>query len=278
MKIKLVKKYIKKVFLLFLILNLFHTLGCTKKAEQKYKLASKLKSEKLYRQATAEYELLVKLYPNEKISLQAAEDAAHITEFEIKDYKRTIQFLEFLVMKSDQTEKRILAQEKLARIYFDQIQDYKNAITQFNKLIPHLESKSDQLRVRLMTARALYYLGEFDQSLTEVDSLLRIGAEDDQKYEALLLKSNIYMAKKTFSKSIEIYNELIKLDEKRSRLENIHLALALCYEEMTDYKKAIEVIEEAKKLDPQNEYFELRIKRLTERLANKPGAKGIYRK
>lgn len=278
MKIKLVKKYIKKVFLLFLILNLFHTFGCAKKAEQKYKLASKLKSEKLYRQATAEYELLVKLYPNEKISLQAAEDAAHITEFEIKDYKRTIQFLEFLVMKSDQTEKRILAQEKLARIYFDQIQDYKNAITQFNKLIPHLESKSDQLRVRLMTARALYYLGEFDQSLTEVDSLLRIGAEDEQKYEALLLKSNIYMAKKTFSKSIEIYNELLKLDEKRSRLENIHLALALCYEEMTDYKKAIEVIEEAKKSDPQNEYFELRIKRLSERLANKPGAKGIYRK
>lgn len=243
-----------------------------------FKKANQLKSDKLFRQATSEYEHIVKLYPNEKISLQAAEEGAQISEFEIKDYKRTITFLDFLVMKSDKMEKRIQAQEKMARIFFDQIQDYKKAITEFNKLIPHLESKSDQLRVRLMMARSLYYLGEFEQSSTEVESLLKIGAEDDQKFEALLLKSNILMAKKQFTKAIEIYKELFVLNSERAKVENLHLALALCYEELTEYKKAIEVIESLQKIDPQNEYYQLRIKRLTERMENKPGAKGIYRK
>lgn len=275
MKIKLVKTYTKTIYL-FLMVFLFS--ACTPKAEKHFKKANGLKNEKLYRQATSEYEQIVKLYPNEKISLQAAEEAAHITEFEIKDYKRTIQFLEFLVMKSDKMEKRIQAQEKMARIYFDQVQDYRKAITEFNKLIPHLESKSDQLRVRLMTAQALYYLGEFAQSSTEVDNLLQIGAEEDQKFEALLLKANILVAKKQFVKAIDIYKELFKLDEKRAGIENLHLALALCYEELADYKKAIDVIAEVQKLDPQNEYYQLRINRLSDRMANKPGAKGIYRK
>lgn len=275
MKIKLVKTYTKIIYFL-LIVFLFS--ACTPKAEKHFKKANGLKNDKLYRQATSEYEQIVKLYPNEKVSLQAAEEAAHIAEFEIKDYKRTIQFLEFLVMKSDKMEKRIQAQEKMARIYFDQIQDYRKAITEFNKLIPHLESKSDQLRVRLMTAQALYYLGEFAQSSTEVENLLQIGAEEDQKFEALLLKANILVAKKQFVKAIDIYKELFNLDEKRAGVENLHLALALCYEELADYKRAIDVIAEVQKLDPQNEYYQLRIKRLSDRMANKPGAKGIYRK
>lgn len=65
---------------------------------------------------------------------------------------------------------------------------------------------------------------------------------------------------------------------ERSAKENIGLTLSVCYEELKDFKSAIDLLEKIKSQHPMPEYIDIRIKRLQDRLKNQPGARGRYRK
>jgi len=57
------------------------------------------------------------------------------------------------------------------------------------------------------------------------------------------LKGNIHVAKKEFSKAIDIFKTLISQNPQFAIEENIGLTLAVCYEENNNFKEAIKVLE-----------------------------------
>lgn len=224
------------------------------------------------------FENTIKLSPNSIWAVNASREAARVSLYEIKNYKKAIFFNRQLVLYSNDPEERIKAQKEIAYINVDNLQNYQQSIVEFNKLLQMTEKDSDIATYKLSIARAFYYLNNFNQAQSEINEASRLKIPDEIMFDLLILNGNILVAQKTFPKAIIIYNDILKRFPLLSQKENVKLTLAVCYEENLQFKESIEILEKLKDIYNPPEYIELRIKKLKERLKNLPGAKGLYRK
>jgi tetratricopeptide (TPR) repeat protein len=141
-----------------------------------------------------------------------------------------------------------------------------------------LSNSSEKTDYKIKLARAYYYQNNFIQAENEVDEFLSKNISKDLQFDMYLLKGNINLAQKNLSKAADIFKKMISDFPERSAKENIGLTLSVCYEEMKDYKSAIETLEKIRNLHLMPEYIDIRINRLNDRLKNQPGARGRYRK
>ncbi len=261
-----------KPLLIVLVLALS---ACSSQEEADFKLAQKEISQEHYRIALGYLDRVIKRNSSSKYPLEAAREAARLSYFEIKDFNKAIQYHHFIVLHSTDVKERIESQRQIASIYFNNLQNYQQAIIEFSKLqqMPHTDLEASQYKMSI--ARAQYYMNNFFQSESEIDSLLKLKSDDNTKFSALMLKGNIQVAKKDFLNAAETFKSLIKEYPDKSTEENVALVLAVCYEENLDFKNAIAVLEAHKDKYNPPEYIELRIKRLQERQKNAPGAKGF---
>jgi lipopolysaccharide biosynthesis regulator YciM len=221
------------------------------------------------------YDRVIKRAPDSEYALKAARDGARISTLEVKEYKRAADYYQFLVLHSKDPKERTASQKTLASIYFDQLQNYDRAIIEFNKLINDSEPDSEVAQFKLDIARANYYQNNFFQAQSEIDEVLKLHVGDNEKFAALVLKSNIQIAQKEFPKAIEILKKVVANYPQKALQENVPQTLAVCYEESGNFAEAIKSLELARDKHPNPEYIDLRIKRLQARQKNQPGAKGL---
>lgn len=259
----------------FLIVLALFISACSSQEEVDFYQAKKEIAQEHYRIGLNYLDRVIKRNTKNKYPLEAAREAARISFFEIKDFKKAIHYFHFIVLNSKDEKERLQAQKQIAEIYFNNLQDYKQAIIEFSKLqqMPHTDLEASQYKMNI--ARAQYYLNNFFQAESEIDSLLKLKNDDNIRFSASMLKGNILVAKKQFVEAAEIFKGLIEKYPEKSTEENVAMILAVCYEENFDFKSAISVLEAHQKNYSPPEYIELRIKRLKERMKNAPGAKGF---
>lgn len=262
----------KKPLLIFLVLALT---ACSSQEEADYKEAQKSMSQEHYRIALGYLDKVIKRNSSSNYPLMAAREASRLAFFEIKDFSKAINYHHFIVLHSPDVRERIESQKQIASIYFNNLQNYQQAILEFSKLqqMPHTDLEAAQYKMSI--ARAQYYLNNFFQSESEIDSLLKLKSDDNTRFSALMLKGNIQVAKKDFKNAAETFKSLIKDYPEKSIQENVALVLAVCHEENLDFKSAIATLEEHRHKYNPPEYIDLRIRRLQERIKNAPGAKGF---
>lgn len=251
--------------------------ACSSQESADFKQAQKSMAQEHYRIALGYFDRVIKRNASTKLPLEAAREAARISFFEIKDFNKAIQYHHFIVLNSPDEKERVESQKQIASIYFNNLQNYQQSIVEYSKLqqMPHTDLEAAQYKMNI--ARAQYYLNNFFQSESEIDSLLKLKPDDNIRFSALMLKGNILIARKDFEKAADIFKDLIVRYPEKSQAENVALILAVCYEESADFQNAIGVLQEQRATYKPPEYIELRIKRLQERMKNAPGAKG-YRK
>lgn len=249
--------------------------ACSSQEEGDYKQAQKNISQGHFKVALSFLDRVVKRDAPTEYPLEAAREAARISFFELKDYPKAIEYQHFIVLHSPIEKERVEAQQQIASIFFNNLQNYHAAIREYSKLqqMPHTDAEDAQYKINV--ARAHYYLNNFFQAESEIDNLLRLKADDNIRFSALMLKGNILVGKKEFTKAIDIFKMLIQSYPQKSIQENVGLTLAVCYEENNNFKEAIKVLEDYRGKYNPPEYIELRIKRLQERLRNAPGARGL---
>lgn len=266
----------KVFFALFLSVVLFA--GCKKPEQAELeKGQSEIKKENFHIALTHFDKVLLRA-PASDQALEAAREAAKATFFNIKDFERAIRYYKFLVLRSSDAEERLLSQKQLIAIYFDHLTNYPQAIIEINKIITMLENPNEKTEYKIKLARAYYYQNNFLQAENEIDEFLKKEPPGELKFDLLLLKANVNLAKKEVLKAVEILKMLLKDFPERANKENIGTTLSVCYEELKDFKSALAVLEQVKAIHAVPEYVDIRIKRLQERLKNQPGAKGKFRK
>lgn len=258
-----------------LLALLFALSACSSQEEADYKQAQKAMAQGHYRIALNSLDRVIKRNSSSKLPLEAARDAARISYFEIKDFQKAVQYHHFIVLHSKDEKERLESQRQIAAIYFNNLQNYPRAIIEYSKLqqMPHTDLEAAQYKMNV--ARAQYYQNNFFQAESEIDSLLKLKGDETTRFSALMLKGNILVARKDFTKAADIFKELIQDFPEKSIQENVALILAVCYEENFDFKSALAVLEAHRGKYNPPEYIELRIKRLQERMKNAPGAKGF---
>ncbi|MBC7371845.1 MAG: tetratricopeptide repeat protein [Bdellovibrionaceae bacterium] len=260
----------------FILLGLLWGLGACSPPEIKdYEQAKSEAGMGHYRSALSSYDRVLKRAPESDSALKSAREASRIAILEVKEYRRAADYLQFLVLHSKDSKERTASQKQLASLYFDQLQNYDRAIIEFNKLLNDTESDTEKAQFKLDIARANYYQNNFFQAQSEIDEVLKLHVGENEKFAALVLKSNIYIARKEYPKAIETLKKVMETYPAKATQENVPQTMAVCYEESGNFLEAIKSLELARDKHSQPEYIDLRIKRLRERAKNQPGAKGL---
>jgi tetratricopeptide (TPR) repeat protein len=262
--------------LVLIVLVICSTLSaCSSQEKADYKEAQKAIDQGHFHVALNSLDRVIKRNSGSDMTLEAAREAARISYYEIKDYTKAVNYYKFLVLHSPDPQERMQSQKQVADIYFDNLQNYKEAIEEFSKLIQMPHNDAEEAEYRLSTARAYYYMGNYFQALSEIEAILSKKSDENIRFGSLVLKGNILAAQKQFVKAAEVFRSIISTYPDRANKESIGLTLAACYEENNDFKNAIAVLETYRGKYNPPEYIELRIKRLQERMRNAPGAKGF---
>lgn len=259
-------------------LILFFLFGCSSPEERELQKGLQEAQKGHFRVALSYFDQVLKRAPKSESSLQAAREGSKISRLDLKDYKKSVDFDRHLILMSEDPAERVLAQKRLASTYFDSLQDYGKAAAEFSKIISLPLETGERAKYKVLLSRCYYYLGQFDQADSEILDLLKERLEPATKFAALQLRGNILVARRDYTKSAEIFRELMKMDPERAQQENISLQLALSLEEKDDFSGAIATLQPLLQTYQPAEYIELRIKRLQEKLRNRPGAKGLGRK
>lgn len=249
--------------------------SCTPPEGRDFKEGQAQASRQNFSQSLVYFERAAKRTPQSLWAMRAAREGARVAYLELKDYKKAADFYHHLVMHSDDNAERIDSQRRLGEIYLDNLQDYPKAIVEFSRLIEQKLSDQEIGHYRLGLARAYYYQNNLFQAESEISEALKLKIEPPLRFNATMLKGNIFIARKQYSQAADLFNELIELYPEKSKQENVPMTLAVCYEEAGDFKSALSILETLRDNYNPPEYIDLRIKRLKERQKNQPGAKGF---
>lgn len=264
---------IKNIFYGFLVALIF--VGCTNRQQADFDEGQAYAKNKEWHKAAQFFDQTIKRDSQTPVALKAMKEAARIQFLEIKDYKKAAQYFQMIILYSPVEYERLEAQKQLASLYFESLQDYERAAVEFSKLATSSHVDSEKAIHKLSVARSYYYLGNYFQTLSEIDEILKLRSDEDTEFQARLLRGNVFVAQKKFPEAALIFSAVIEKFPAKSLKENVHLVLSLSYEESGDYKQALAVLEKIKDVYEPKEYIELRLKRIQERARNQPGARGF---
>ena len=284
MKIKPAKKFIslnffksdfdfKKNAAAILIAAIFLLMtSCVPRSEQLYNQAYQEIGRGHFRVALSLLEESAKIEKNDKKKTKALVEAARISRFEIQDFERSLRIYRTIILKSQNSKQRINAQQALAEIYLENLQNYSQALKEL-LILEQLDISSDQKeKIKLKIAQAQFLTGQAAAALENIESALR-ASKKEEKF-LLKLKAEILISMKKLDDALATYEAIRKLDEKFFSDENLYIATAIVFEEKQDYLSAFTYLEKYRDQIKDKAYFELRQKRLKEKLANKPLSRG----
>ena len=232
-----------------------------------------------YKESLEAFDHLILRSPDSPFAILSAREAAKIAYFELKDFKSSIRFYRKIVLSSPDPVERQSAQEQIASIYFNQLTDYDSAIKAINRLLTLVVDKDQRVDYRMKLAKAYYYQNNFSQSDSEATDLLRTEKDNPEVlFQMMVLKANVFMARKSVSKATELLKDVMKKFPERAVKENVATSLAVAFEETKDFKNAIAVLETMKSYQKDTDALDLRIKRLKLAEKNQPGAHGLKHK
>ena len=249
--------------------------SCTSPESRIYKEALEQEGLGHFRIAISEFDKVVRRSPRSSWGIRSAKEAARLSFYETKNYKKAAEFNKAVILNSKDAPDRFFAQKQIASIYFDNLQNYKKAIEEYIKLLQLVKTPTEEAQYRTNIARSYFYLNDFSQADIEIKEVLKLKIDSALRFAAYVLNGNILVAQKDFGKAADFYKKVIAEYPEKSLQENIQLSLAVCYEENNDYSNSILTLETLRGKYNPPEYIDFRIKRLKERQKNQPGAKGI---
>lgn len=275
MKTKLAKRFTSLVNLkklIFFCWVITYVSACTPQSEKLYSEAYSEIESGNFRIALDLLERSAALEKNDKKKTKALVEAARIARFEIQDYERAIRINRQIILKSEDLKQRLLAQETLAEIYLENIQNYAQALNELLILeqLAHGEDEKDKLRFKI--AQAYFLTGNPTAAFEYIETSLKSPVADKKHF--LKLKTQILVSQKRHDEALAVYEELRKLDPDFFAKENLYISASIVFEEKEDYASALAYLEKYQSFVTDKAYLELRFKRLKERLTNKPLFKG----
>ena len=85
--------------------------------------------------------------PDSLAALKASRQGAKIAQVEAASYPVAVEFLKTIVLRSPDDGERKAAQKSIAQIYFDNLQDYDQAVLAFERLLKLNLDSSDAFRL-----------------------------------------------------------------------------------------------------------------------------------
>jgi tetratricopeptide (TPR) repeat protein len=266
-------RWIGAIIVVFSVLNF--TACSMSFSSLEFHRGKKAAEEQDFKAALEHFQKVIRRSPESDNALAAAREASRIAFYETKQFGEAVQFYRYLIGFSPIEQERRKSQVKIADIYFENINDYPQAIEEYNKLLLLRNSNEEIVDLRSKLARANFYLHRFAEAQLEIEGALKIVENPDRKFELRMLLGNLYFNTKRAEEAIRVYETVVRDYPERAQKDNVVMNMIVCYEDMEAFDKAIEKLSSIKSNYPDPEFIELKIKRLKERKANLPGSRGL---
>lgn len=275
MKTKLAKKFINSLYFKCLAIGLAIAFvsACQSRAEKLYHLGMQRLEQRDYLEAVDLLENSAELEKNNRLWSRTTFEIARILRFDIQDYKKALYVYNELILKSEDSAIRLQSQESMADINFENIQDYSAAVKDYLLLESLVKEPVKLEQIRLKIAQCYRYTGNFKTALEYIDVFMK--SIKGSKSPFYKLKAQIHAAQSQPEEALKNYNLILSTDPTYFLNENLYVAVAMVLEEKQDYKAAIAYLNQHQDKIKDQSYVELRLKRLDEKLKNKPFTKGI---
>lgn len=246
--------------------------SCSSQADKLYDEATSEIEKNHFRIALDLLERSANSETNDRKKTKALVEAARISRFEIQDYERAIRINKQIILKSEDSNQRLLAQETLSEIYLENQQNYSQALNELLVLEQLIQDQEHKEKIKFKIAQAYFLTGNSAASKEYIEASLKTPVSD--KKSLLKLKTQILVSQKKYDEALATYEEIRTMDSDFFAKENLYLATSIVFEEKDDYSSALIYLDKYKEFISDKAYLELRIKRLKEKLTNKPLFKG----
>lgn len=274
LKASLVKKNHKKLSQFFLAgAFLVLCFSCQSRSEKLYAQAYEKINQNQFAEAIELLESCAELEKDNLKKMKALLESARLLRFETQNYEQALKVLRIIVLESSDSKMRMLAQESIAEIYFDHLQNNTEALKEFLILEPLLQESKKKELVRLKIAQAQRFLGNNQAALEYIEVSLKNNSENKNSF--LKLKAQILQAEQKYDEALKAYDTIFLNTKSYFISENLFSAVSSIQEEKKDYKQAIEYLEKNAEFISDKNYLEFRIKKFKEKQINKPFSKGI---
>ena len=252
--------------------NFLFLTSCVPQSEKLYNEAYQEIEKGHFRLALSLLEQSAKIEKNDKRKTKALVEAARISRFEIQDFDRALRLYRQIILKSQDPKQRMNAQEALAEIYLENLQNYSQALKELLTLEQLNLDAQQKEQIKLKIAQAQFLTGGATVALDTIDTALRANKTENKRF--LKLKAEILISLKKFDEALAAFEEIRKRDEKFFADENLYIATSIVYEEKKDYASALTYLEKYQQKIKDKPYYELRQKRLKEKFVNRPLSRG----
>jgi tetratricopeptide (TPR) repeat protein len=249
------------------------TLSCQSRSEKLYSEAYEKISQNQFASAAKLLQASAELDKNNAQKTKALFEAARILRFEVHDYESALAIYRSIVLQSKDSKMRILSEEYIAEIYFENLQNYQVALQEFLILEPLLKDQKKKEAVRLKIAQSLWLTGNNEPALDYINLSLKNSAAE--AHILLKLRAQIYQSQEKYDDALTAYDEIFKTNQSYFLQENLFTRVSSIHEDKQDYKVGIAYLEKHAAQITDKSYLELRIKKLKEKQINKPFSRGI---
>lgn len=259
------------VFLLLAVLaGAYYIATAEQRLEDRLVRAEALVAAGQYEEAIAGFRALGERHPDDSRAPRALFRAAEVLNVYQHRYQEAI--LGYLLVEKDYPEstEALAAQQAVADIYKNRLQDYGRAIVALQKLLDGGAPAGD--RIQYEVADSYFRLNNFEQARIEFDSLLKGYAESplvpEVRYRIAVahsLEGNSKEAEKAFRALAEDLPESPYATEAR-------FALAAVFEERDELRAALAILEGLRGNYPNAEALAKKTEQVRERIGKKKRA------
>ena len=161
------------------------------------------------------------------------------------------------------------AQQKLAEVYYDKLNDYAQAIVEYQRLLQANPDLNEATEYKLRLARAYFYMANFDQAISEAQEFVATVPNSDKKFDMLMIKADALLAEKKLDEAIELYNQLEKEFADHPEAYQVKLNKSLAYEDKKDWDRAVAELEAIKDKYPHPDVIALKVRSILRRKERK---------
>ena len=216
-------------------------LSCTREADNLFSQAKEFWKRGEYTEAANTFQRFISCYPEDHRLSEAYYNLGDIYYFYLEDNRASIRYYR-QVFKFDKKNEYICdAQWKVARIYFEDLRDYNQAIVEYKRFIEINNSELRDIEAQIHIAESYTTLKYFSQAITEYEIILNDYSENDYNDQIFFRLGNLYFLEDRFDESINYYRKAIeKTTIKDIKLKSKY-SLAECYYKIGELKTALSI-------------------------------------
>lgn len=255
--------FLAQIFILFIFIS------CSREsAELLYKTGDDLWNEGEVEKSLNTFLNIIEKYPDSDHYDDALFRTGELYYLNFRDFLNAIIYFRQLLLANNSTAKlKFQAQTYIAEIYDNSLNNYDQAIVEYQRLMNNFENRVPPDQVHYKIARCYYKKGDYKQAVVEYEILVEQFPVSNLVEESIYQIITSYFVLGDCSKAFKKFNIFKEKYPGSQFMPEVKFEIGSCYEEAGDLVKSLNMFKELKDIYSNKKLLEMKINSIEKRLS-----------